>query len=58
LTAATAYVPIFGDTVSTITEETFNATIKLAEQRAQRTTAINKCIDDPENCDPNGISAY
>ncbi len=58
LTAATSYVPIFGDTVSTITEETFNATIKLAEQRAQRTTALNKCIDDPLNCDTEGISAY
>lgn len=58
LTAATAYVPIFGDTVSTITEETFNVTIKLAEKRAQRTTALNKCIEDPLNCDTEGISAY
>lgn len=58
LTSATAYVPIFGDTVSTITEETFNATVKLAEKRAQRTTALNKCIEDPLNCDTEGISWY
>lgn len=55
---ATKYVPVFGSTVSTISKETFEATVKFATERAQRTTALNKCIDDPENCDPNGISAY
>jgi hypothetical protein len=55
---ATGYVPIFGSTVSTITKETMNATIKFATSRASRTTAIDKCIEDPENCDPNGISPY
>jgi hypothetical protein len=55
---ATQYVPVFGSTASTITKETFDATVKLATQRAQRTNAINKCIEDPEHCDPSGISAY
>lgn len=55
---ATDYVPVFGSTISTISKETFNATIKFATSRASRTTAIDKCIDDPENCDPNGISPY
>jgi uncharacterized coiled-coil DUF342 family protein len=55
---ATQYVPVFGSTISTISKETFDATVQLAKKRAQRTTAINKCIEDPENCDPNGISAY
>lgn len=55
---ATGYVPVFGSTVSTISKETFDVTIKFATSRAQRTTAINKCIEDPEHCDPNGISPY
>ncbi|HLC46874.1 MAG TPA: hypothetical protein VJI75_03980 [Candidatus Nanoarchaeia archaeon] len=55
---ATEYVPVFGSTVSTITKETFATTIKLAEKRAKRTNALNKCIDDPENCDTEGISGY
>jgi hypothetical protein len=36
----------------------FDATVKFATKRAARTTAIDKCIEDPENCDPNGISPY
>ncbi|OGL74451.1 hypothetical protein A3C96_03315 [Candidatus Uhrbacteria bacterium RIFCSPHIGHO2_02_FULL_60_10] len=55
---ATDYVPVFGSTISTISKETFDATIKFATKRAARTTAIDKCIDDPANCDPNGISPY
>lgn len=55
---ATSYVPVFGSTISSISKETFSATIKFATKRAERTTAIDKCIDDPDNCDPNGISAY
>jgi hypothetical protein len=55
---ATGYVPIFGSTVSTITKETMAATIKFATSRASRTTALDKCIDDPENCDPTGITPY
>lgn len=55
---ATEYVPVFGSTASTITKETFETVTKLATERAQRTTAIDKCIEDPENCDPSGISAY
>lgn len=55
---ATSYVPVFGSTISKISTATFDATIKFATKRAQRTTAIDKCIEDPEHCDPNGISAY
>lgn len=55
---ATAYVPVFGSTVSTISKETFDATIKFATKRAQRTTSLDKCIEDPEHCDTDGITAY
>nr|MDD3719903.1 hypothetical protein [Candidatus Gracilibacteria bacterium] len=55
---ATSYVPVFGSTISTISKETFDTVIKLAKKRAERTTAIDKCIEDPEHCDPNNISAY
>jgi hypothetical protein len=55
---ATSYVPVFGSTISTVTKETFDAAMKLANARAQRTHAINKCIDDPEHCDTDGISGY
>ncbi len=55
---ATGYVPVFGSTISTISKETMDATVKFATKRAQRTTALDKCIEDPENCDPSGISAY
>ena len=55
---ATAYVPVFGSTASTISKETFDATVKFATRRAKRTTALNKCIEDPLNCDLDGITAY
>lgn len=55
---ATDYIPVFGSTVSTISKETFDATIKFATKRAARTTALDKCIEDPENCDPTGITPY
>lgn len=55
---ATEYVPIFGSTVSTITKETFDMTIKLASKRAQRSTSLEKCFEDPANCDLDGISGY
>jgi len=54
----TDYVPVFGSTISTITKETFNATVIFATKRAQRTTSLDKCIDDPLNCDTEGISGY
>lgn len=55
---ATEYVPVFGSTISTISKETFNATVRFATKRAERMNALDKCIDDPEHCDPNGISPY
>jgi len=55
---ATSYVPIFGSTVSTVTKETFDATVKLATKRAQRSTSLDKCFDDPLNCDVDEISGY
>ncbi|HLC84471.1 MAG TPA: hypothetical protein VJH22_01630 [Candidatus Nanoarchaeia archaeon] len=55
---ATSYVPVFGDTASKISKATFETTIKFATTRAQRNKKLNDCIEDPENCDPNGISAY
>jgi hypothetical protein len=55
---ATDYIPVFGSTASTVTKEVMNATVKFATKRAARTTAIDKCIDDPEHCDPNGITPY
>jgi hypothetical protein len=55
---ATAYVPVFGSTISTVSKETFDATIKFATKRAQRTTSLDKCIEDPEHCDTDGITAY
>lgn len=55
---ATGYVPVFGSTISKISTEMMNATIKFATKRAERTTALDKCIEDPEHCDPNNISAY
>ncbi len=54
----TWYVPVFWSTISTISDETFNVVIKFASSRASRTHALNKCIESPETCDPNGISAY
>lgn len=58
LTAVTEYVPIFWSTVSTITNATFETAIKVAEERAKRATALDKCIDDPLNCDTDNISWY
>lgn len=55
---ATKYIPVFGETMSEVTAGTFQATMKFAEKRAERTTKLNSCIEDPEHCDPNGISAY
>lgn len=55
---ATEYVPIFGSTISTISKETFDMTIKLATKRAQRSTSLEKCFDDPANCDLDGITGY
>ena len=55
---ATSYVPVFGSTVSTISKETFDATLKFAAKRAERTTSLDKCIEDPEHCDPSNITAY
>ncbi|MDO8468215.1 MAG: hypothetical protein Q7S29_00455 [Candidatus Peribacter sp.] len=55
---ATEYVPVFGSTISTVTKETFDATIKFAKKRAERTTALDKCIEDPEHCDTDSITAY
>lgn len=55
---ATGYVPVFGSTISTISKETFDATVKFATKRAERTTSLNKCIEDPEHCDTEGITAY
>ena len=58
LTAVTEYVPVFGSTISKITNATFETTIKVAEERAKRTTALDKCINDPLNCDSDNISWY
>lgn len=58
LTAVTEYVPVFWSTISKVTDATFEAAIKLAEERAKRTTALNKCIEDPLNCDTDSISGY
>lgn len=58
LTAVTDYVPVFGSTISKITDATFEATIKVAEERAKRATALDKCIEDPLNCDTDNISGY
>lgn len=55
---ATEYVPVFGSTISKISTATFETTIKLATERAKRTTAIDKCIEDPEHCDTEGITGY
>lgn len=54
----TQYVPVFGSTISTITKDTFEATMKFATKRAQRTTAMDKCIEAPLDCDFDHITAY
>ncbi len=55
---ATSYVPVFWSTISTVSKETFGVVIELAKKRAERSTAIEKCFDDPANCDTDKISAY
>ncbi|HDP73871.1 MAG TPA: hypothetical protein ENN46_02845 [Candidatus Woesearchaeota archaeon] len=55
---ATAYVPVFGSTASTISKETFEVVVKLATQRAKRSTRLEDCFVDPANCDLDGITAY
>lgn len=54
----TQYVPVFGSTISTVSKATFDTVIKVATKRAERTNSMQKCIDDPLNCDPSTISAY
>jgi len=54
----TSYVPVFWSTISTISKETFWVVNKFATKRAIRTTSINKCIEDPLNCDTDNISWY
>lgn len=54
----TEYVPVFGSTISTVSKETFGTVIELAKKRAERSTAIEKCFDDPANCDTDRISGY
>ena len=58
LEQVTAYVPVFWSTMSTISKETFDMVTRFATIRAQRTTAIDRCIDDPLNCDPDSITWY
>ena len=55
---ATNYVPVFGSTVSTVTKEVFDVTVKLAVKKAKRSTSLDKCFDDPLNCDLEGITGY
>jgi DNA repair exonuclease SbcCD ATPase subunit len=55
---STKYVPVFGSTISKISKATFEETVKFATKRAQRTVALDKCIDDPEHCDTEGITGY
>lgn len=55
---ATSYVPVFGSTISTISKETFGTVIELAKKRAERSTALDKCFEDPANCDTDKISGY
>ena len=55
---ATSYVPVFGSTISTVSKETFGTVIELAKKRAERSTAIEKCFDDPASRDTDKISGY
>ncbi|MDD3793542.1 MAG: hypothetical protein PHI37_01925 [Candidatus Gracilibacteria bacterium] len=55
---ATSYVPVFGSTFSTVTKETFGVVNEFATKRAIRTTSIDKCIEDPLNCDTDDITGY
>lgn len=55
---ATSYVPVFWSTFSTVTKETFWVVNEFATKRAIRTTSIDKCIEDPLNCDTDDITGY
>ena len=55
---ATGYVPVFGSTISTVSKATFGTVIELAKKRAERSTALDKCFEDPEHCDTDTISGY
>ncbi len=55
---ATGYVPVFGSTISTVSKATFWTVIEVAKKRAERSTALDKCFEDPANCDTDKISAY
>lgn len=55
---ATEYVPVFGSTISKVSKATFGTVIELAKKRAQRSTALDKCFEDPANCDTDSISWY
>jgi hypothetical protein len=55
---ATQYVPVFGSTVSTVSKETFEVVVKVAKKRAERSNSLQKCMDDPANCDPSSVTAY
>lgn len=55
---ATAYVPVFGSTISTVSKATFGTVIEVAKKRAERSTALDKCFVDPANCDTDAISGY
>ncbi len=54
----TEYVPVFGSTISKISKGTFDVVIKVATKRAERSNSMEKCMDDPANCDPSTITAY
>ncbi len=55
---ATSYVPVFGSTISTVSKATFGVVIEVAKKRAERSTALEKCFDDPANCETEKISGY
>lgn len=54
----TAYVPVFGSTISKVSKETFGVVIDLAKKRAERSNELDKCFSDPLNCNYDAISAY
>lgn len=58
LEKATSYIPVFGDTASTVTKETFGVVIKVGTEKAERSVKMGNCFDDPANCDTDGISGY
>lgn len=58
LEKATSYIPVFGETASTVTKETFGVAINVATTKAERSTKMDDCFIDPANCDTDGISGY